>query len=97
MPPPAGPPPAYEDHEFEYPPGAMASDEKIVESFLQTVSPDLGHLVLAFEELGITNEADLIVVRSWPPSVRKDFFERELVGKMSALQIQGLNVRLGEM
>jgi len=54
-------------------------------------------LVLAFEELGIHNEADLVVVRSWPPAVRRDFFERELVGKMNALHIQALNIRLGEM
>jgi hypothetical protein len=31
------------------------------------------------------------------PAVRKDFFERESMGRMSALQIQSLNVKLGEM
>ncbi|OAX40206.1 hypothetical protein K503DRAFT_798985 [Rhizopogon vinicolor AM-OR11-026] len=97
LPAPTGPPPPYEDHDFEYPGAIARRDDKVVENFLQTVNPDLGHLVSAFEELGINNEADLIVVRLWPPAVRKDFFERELVGKMSALQIQALNVRLGEL
>jgi len=92
-----GPPPAYEEHDFEYP-GAMTRDDgKIIEQFLESVNPDLRHFIPAFEELGINKESDLVVVRSWPPAVRKDFFERELVGKMSALQIQALNVRLGEL
>lgn len=72
-------------------------DGKIIEQFLESVNPDLRHFIPAFEELGINKESDLVVVRSWPPAVRKDFFERELVGKMSALQIQALNVRLGEL
>jgi len=89
---PVGVPKAEEGLEY-----LVRGDEKTVESFLQTINPDLGYLVLAFEELGIHNEADLIIVRSWPPAVRRDFFERELVGKMNALHIQALNIRLGEM
>ncbi|KAG0708621.1 hypothetical protein DFH29DRAFT_994048 [Suillus ampliporus] len=96
LPAPAGPPPAYEEHDFTHP-GNVGDDDLGIENFLKTVNPDLRHLVLAFEELGISNEADLAIVRSWPPAVRKDFFERELMGRMSALQIQALNIKLGEM
>ncbi|KAG1782016.1 hypothetical protein EV702DRAFT_501866 [Suillus placidus] len=93
---PGGPPPPYEEHDFVQS-DAAGGDRFTVESFLKTVNPDLSHLFSAFEELGISSEADLIVVRSWAPAVRKDFFERELMGRMSALQIQALNVKLGEM
>ncbi|KAG2132304.1 uncharacterized protein EDB93DRAFT_910289 [Suillus bovinus] len=93
---PGGPPPPYEDHNFVQPDAAGGND-LTVENFLKTVNPDLSHLFPAFEELGINNEADLIVVKSWAPAVRKDFFERELMGRMSALQIQALNVKLGGM
>ncbi|KAG1737904.1 uncharacterized protein EDB91DRAFT_474335 [Suillus paluster] len=92
----ASPPPAYEEHDF-VDQGTAGGDDLGIENFLKTVNPDLRHLLLAFEELGISNEADLAVVRSWPPAVRKDFFERELMGRMSPLQIQALNVRLAEM
>ncbi|KAG2065266.1 hypothetical protein BDR04DRAFT_1161672 [Suillus decipiens] len=92
-----GPPPPYEEHDFVQPDTAAGGDELTVESFLKTVNPDLSHLLPAFEEVGISSEADLVVVRSWAPAVRKDFFERELTGRMSALQIQALNVKLGEM
>lgn len=95
MPPaPSGPPPPYEDHDFVQPDAAGGND---VENFLKTVNPDLSHLFPAFEELGISSEADLVIVRSWAPAVRKDFFERELMGRMSALQIQALNIKLGEI
>lgn len=93
---PGGPPPPYEDHDFTQP-DAAGGDDLTVENFLKTVNPDLSHLFPAFEELGISSEADLVVVRSWAPAVRKDFFERELMGRMSAMQIQALNVKLGEM
>lgn len=97
MPPaPGGPPPPYEDHDFVQP-HAANDDNVTVENFLKTVNPDISHFLPAFEELGISSEADLVVVRSWAPGVRKDFFERELMGKMSALQIQALNIKLGEM
>ncbi|KAG1822767.1 uncharacterized protein BJ212DRAFT_1296734 [Suillus subaureus] len=43
---------------------------------------------------GISSEVDLIVVKSWAPAVRKDFFKRELMGRTSALQIQALNVEM---
>lgn len=97
LPTPGGPPPPYEEHDFVQPEAAAGSDELTVESFLKTVNPDLSHLLPAFEEVGICSEADLVVVRSWAPAVRKDFFERELAGRMSAFQIQALNVKLGEM
>jgi hypothetical protein len=93
---PGGPPPPYEDHDFTQP-DAAGGDDLTVENFLKTVNPDLSHLFPAFEELGISSEADLVVVRSWAPAVRKDFFERELMGRMSAFQIQALNIKLGEM
>ncbi|KAG1760112.1 hypothetical protein EDD22DRAFT_903021 [Suillus occidentalis] len=96
LPAPGGPPPPYEDHDFVQP-DAAGGDDLTVENFLKTVNPDLSHFVPAFEELGIGSEADLVVVRSWAPAVRKDFFERELMGRMSALQIQALNVKLGEL
>ncbi|KAG1890591.1 uncharacterized protein F5891DRAFT_107882 [Suillus fuscotomentosus] len=93
---PGGPPPPYEDHDFVQP--HVANDDNVtVENFLKTVNPDISHFLPAFEELGISSEADLVVVRSWASGVRKDFFERELMGKMSALQIQALNIKLGEM
>jgi RecA/RadA recombinase len=93
---PDGPPPPYERHVFVQPNDATGGDDLTVENFLKTVNPDLSHFSPAFEELGISSEADLVVVRSWAPAVRKDFFERELMGRMSALQIQALNVKLGE-
>ncbi|KAG1864110.1 hypothetical protein C8R48DRAFT_672821 [Suillus tomentosus] len=93
---PGGPPPPYEDHDFVQP-HAANDDNVTVENFLKTVHPDISHFLPAFEELGISSKADLVVVRSWAPGVRKDFFERELMGKMSALQIQALNIKLGEM
>jgi hypothetical protein len=43
----------------------------------RTANPDLSDLIPAFEELGISREADLVVKRSWAPAVRKDFIERE--------------------
>ncbi|KAG2153201.1 hypothetical protein DEU56DRAFT_472313 [Suillus clintonianus] len=95
MPPaPVGPPPPYEEHDFAHPGTTEDSD---IASFLKAVNPDLTHLVPAFEGLGISNEADLVVVKSWPPALRKEFFERELMGRMSALEIQALNFKLGEM
>ncbi|KAG2046139.1 hypothetical protein BDR06DRAFT_1039116 [Suillus hirtellus] len=93
---PSGPPLPYEDHNFVQP-HAMNDDNVTVENFLKIVNPDISHFLPVFEELGISSKADLVIVRSWAPDVRKDFFKRELMGKMSTLQIQALNIKLGEM
>jgi hypothetical protein len=45
----------------------------------------------------LTRDHGKYQVRSWAPTVGNEFFERELIGRMSALQIQALNVKLGHM